>query len=69
MSFTPIFSFGSAGGESVDYDQIVPIVPVTGDTALDPVSGRLAVYCCFIHSEYSSKFIYKAPCKNDPVLW
>ena len=46
MSFTPIFSFGSAGGDSMDYDQIVPVVPVTGDFALDPLPGRSAVQCC-----------------------
>ena len=45
MSFTPIFSFGSAGGDSMDYDQVVPIVPVTGDVASDPSSERLAVRC------------------------
>ena len=48
MSFTPIFSFGSAGGDSMDYDQIVPVVPVAGDFASDPLPGGLAVQCCRI---------------------
>ena len=44
MSFTPIFSFGSAGETTAEYGQIIPAVPTTEGSNAAQAPPRFAKY-------------------------
>ena len=68
MSFTPIFSFGSAGEGDTNQVQVVPIPPAASVGALEQSNPRLANYLADSIERCSRSPLFKTPNEDYPIM-